>query len=543
MLKPMRLISDGCIFQRNKEIRICGAADCEEVRVKLQNGDSVLSEGSTKVQGGSFTLILPKREAGGPYTLRLEGGEDSVRIEDVYIGDVIQLVGQSNIEFPMSRVAETYPEEFTAPDYPLIRSFKIMERREFHEPLSDPETGAWLSVTKENLPDLSAVGYFMAKKLFTESGVAVGLIDTTLGGSAIESWMSREMLEAFPEQLAITEPYKDEEYLAKVLAQNEEHYTKWHTWIDSHDAGILEHWQKNKGGGDAAWEEITLPCIFQKHPRLKGFTGSIWFRRTFRIEGEKAGKEALLWFGTMTDSDEIFINGVSVGKTEYCYPPRRYEIPAGLLKEGENEITIRMLVERGTGRVTDGKVYGILYGDGKRRTDGFYESAEGYEVIRLDGAWSYRIGTTAEKIEPTDFVSWKPTALYNGMLHPCTFFSIGGIFFYQGESNLLATEIYEEEFKSLVEGYRKLWRDEDLPFVYVLLPQFDLVTYEPDGTDESNTHWEDMQSCQRACANIRGTYMVEAIETGEINDLHPQQKKEIGELAADYFEGVLDKLA
>ncbi len=535
MLKPMRLISDGCIFQRNKEIRICGETDCNKISAELWEGESLLSEAAVDVQEGSFTLILPQRKAGGPYTLKLQGGEDTLTISDVYIGDVIQLVGQSNIEFPMSRVMETYPEEFEAPDLPMIRSFKIVERREFHTPLSDPETGAWLPVREDTLPDFSAVGYFMAKKLFAKSGVAVGLIDTTLGGSAIESWMSKEMLEAFPKQLEIVEPYKDETYLEKVLAENEEHYTSWHTWIDIHDAGLQESWQEKQSGNDDGWEDITLPCIFQKEPRLKGFTGSIWFRRSFQIDADKAGKEALLWFGTMTDSDEIFINGVSVGKTEYCYPPRRYEIPAGLLKEGENIITIRMLVEKGTGRVTDGKVYGILYGDGKRSTDGFYESAEGYEVVRLDGPWTYRIGTASEKIEPTDFVSWKPTALYNGMLHPCTKYNIKGIFFYQGESNLLATDIYEAEFRTLVSSYRKLWRDETLPFVYVLLPQFDLVTYEPDGTDEKNTHWEDMQSCQRACADIPGTYLVEALETGEINDLHPQRKKEMGELAAAYF--------
>ncbi|MCR5283562.1 MAG: hypothetical protein K6E18_09345 [Lachnospiraceae bacterium] len=536
MLQPIRLISDGCIFQRNKEIRICGAADCEQVRAKLSDGKSVLEEAQADVKEGRFTLLFSKRRAGGPYSLKICGGADTVTVSDVYIGDVIQLVGQSNIEFPMSRVSETYPEEFEAPDEPLIRSFKIVERREFHTPLSDMETGAWLPVKADTLPDFSAVGYFMAKKLLAETGVAVGLIDTTLGGSAIESWMSREMLEAFPEQLGVVEPYLDEAYLAGVLAKNEENTNAWHTWVDAHDAGLLEKWYQEEQGKDADWEEITLPCIFQRHPKLKGFTGSIWFRRSFQIEADRAGEKALLWFGTMTDGDEIFINGVSVGKTEYCYPPRRYEIPAGLLKEGENVITIRLLVEKGCGRVTDGKVYGILYGNGKRSTDGFTESAEGYDIVGLSGKWTYRIGTVSEKIEPVDFVSWKPTALYNGMLHPCTQFSIGGIFFYQGESNLLATDIYEKEFRTLVDGYRKLWRDDDLPFVYVLLPQFDLVTYEPDGTDESNTHWEDMQACQRACSDIPFAYLAEAAETGEINDLHPQRKKEIGELAAGYLE-------
>ncbi|MBR4759910.1 MAG: hypothetical protein IK078_07175 [Lachnospiraceae bacterium] len=532
MLRLSRLISDGCIFQRNKEIRITGWTDGETIEVQLLAKENLLALAITKVAGGSFTAILPAMEVGGPYELQVSSGkvDDAINISDIYIGDVFQLVGQSNIEFPMSRVKESYPEEFDNPDIPLIRTFKVVEHREFHGPLSELETGEWKAVKAETLPDFSAVGYFMAKKLYTETGIPVGLIDTTLGGSTIESWMSAEMLADFPEQKKIAETYRDDAYLEKVLRENEENATAWHAWIDEHDAGIAQRWHHESYPD--AWDDITLPCIFKNDPRLNGFTGSIWLKRTFSIDGTKTGKQALLWFGTMTDSDEIFINGTSVGKTDYCYPPRRYEIPAGLLKEGENDITVRLLVEKGTGRVTDGKVYGILFGNGKRVTDGFTEQAEGFEVIRLDGAWKYRIGTRSEKIQPTDFVSWKPTALYNGMLYGCTFFNIGGLMFYQGEGNILVTDIYPDEFKTMVNGYRKLWRDEDLPIVYVQLPEFDLVTYEPDGTDEVNTYWENMQKCQETCADLPKVTMIKTIGSGEQNDLHPQRKKGIGVDAA-----------
>ena len=576
MLRLSRLISDGCIFQRNKEIRIIGWTDTETVSVWMrkkenpsggapfddpgyQNADNERTY-TGKAENGFFTATLSAMEAGGPYELTIGNGkaEDTVTVKDVYIGEVIQLIGQSNIEFPMSRVRESYPEEFENPDYPLIRTFKVTERREFHEPLLQLETGQWRSVQAETLPGFSAVGYFMARKMFEEEGIPVGLIDTTLGGSTIESWMSEEMLGAFPEQLEIAQTYKDDAYLAKVLKENEENAAAWHEWIDAHDAGIAQRWyemrseeviesennakrsaeseteQETERGmkDNDGWEEINLPCIFINDPRLKGFTGSIWFRRTFYVDSMKAGEKALLWFGTMTDSDEIFLNGVSIGRTEYCYPPRRYEIPAGLLKEGENEITVRLLVEKGTGRVTDGKVYGILFGNGKRETDGFYERAQGFEVLRLDGTWRCKIGTRSEKIRPTDFVSWKPTALYNGMLYGCTFFNIRGILFYQGEGNILNADIYPDEFSSMVAGYRRLWRDEDLPIVYVQLPEFDLVTYEPDGTDDINTWWENMQAVQESCTDIKGVSMIKTIGSGEINDLHPQRKKGIGEDAA-----------
>ena len=224
MLRLSRLISDGCIFQRNKEIRITGWTDGETIEVQLLAKENLLALAITKVAGGSFTAILPAMEVGGPYELQVSSGkvDDAINISDIYIGDVFQLVGQSNIEFPMSRVRESYPEEFENPDIPLIRTFKVVEHREFHGPLAELETGEWKAVTAETLPDFSAVGYFMAKKLYEETGVPIGLIDTTLGGSTIESWMSAEMLSAFPEQQKIAETYRDDAYLEKVLQENEE---------------------------------------------------------------------------------------------------------------------------------------------------------------------------------------------------------------------------------------------------------------------------------------------------------------------------------
>ena len=89
-----------------------------------------------------------------------------------------------------------------------------------------------------------------------------------------------------------------------------------------------------------------------------------------------------------------------VGHTDYQYPPRKYEIPEGLLREGENTIVIRVKCENGHGRFTDGKKYALWNDE---------------EEIDLTGKWYYEIGAACEQIEPTDFVNWKPTGLYNGM--------------------------------------------------------------------------------------------------------------------------------
>ena len=70
---------------------------------------------------------------------------------------------------------------------------------------------------------------------------------------------------------------------------------------------------------------------------LENFSGLLHLKRTFEVPKELAGKSAILKMGTLVDSDRIFINGEKVGETGYCFPPRIYPVPEGLLKAGENE--------------------------------------------------------------------------------------------------------------------------------------------------------------------------------------------------------------
>ena len=86
----------------------------------------------------------------------------------------------------------------------------------------------------------------------------------------------------------------------------------------------------------------------------------MWFCRKFTVPGELAGKEAKIWLGTIVDSDTVYINGVEVGHTDYQYPPRKYVIPAGLLREGENSVVIRVKCQNGQGRFTPGKTYAVF---------------------------------------------------------------------------------------------------------------------------------------------------------------------------------------
>ena len=506
-LRLPRLISDGMILQQKKQIKMWGF-DRPGRKVML----SFLGEEYVAVADGPgrFEAVLPPMEPGGPYNLYIgnENGEEIV-VTDILIGDVWLCAGQSNMELPMERVKDRYPEEIRECSEPFIRTFKVIEHSDFHGPLRELQSGSWEKADTGTILKFSATAYFFAKQMYQMTGVPVGLINTSLGGSRIQSWMSREMLQGDVEDLLLAEKYADDAFVAGQLERNQENMEAWHRNLDEQDQGLKRNFKELKAP-EPSFKEVSIPFFF-RDTQLQGFIGSVWFLRNFQVTGGLAGKAAKLWLGTIVDSDTVYINGVMVGHTDYQYPPRKYEIPEGLLREGENTIVIRVKCENGHGRFTDGKKYALWNDE---------------EEIDLTGKWYYEIGAACEQIEPTDFVNWKPTGLYNGMVAPCRPYTLAGILWYQGESNTHVPEVYLELMKRMVAGYRKEW-GEELPFLYVQLPNFAIDRYDSDA-DETGQGWPVVRELQRRAKKLPRVGMAVTMDLGEDNDLHPLNKKEVG---------------
>ncbi len=546
-LQLSRLLSDGMVVQHGRRIHIWGKDEPGSRIVLAFMGESY----NTAVnEEGCFEFFLPASEPGGPYEMILkdDAGEEKV-IRDVLVGDVFFCSGQSNMELPMARVKDRYPEEVAGCENDRIRTFKITECGDFHGPLEELGSGSWVCAAADTIMDFSATGYFFAAELYKMTGVPVGFINASLGGSRMESWLGREMIEdeiPYPqvedrdlgkrsqedygqakeaqrkEWLREADTYADDSFVAGQLEKNERQSRTWHDALDAGDLGLLQNWER-EDVELCEWKQAVLPFFF-KDTELKGFIGSVWFRRSFFVPAKYAGRPMHLWLGTIVDSDTVYVNGSPVGHTDYQYPPRKYEIPSGLLREGENSIVIRVKCENGYGRFTPGKKYAVW--------------TDEYE-IDLRGTWYYRIGASCGQIAETDFVNWKPTGLYNGMTAPCHAYTIGGIVWYQGEANTHKPDTYLDGMKAMIGGYRKKWNDESIPFYIVQLPNFliDLLT-EEDSWREDGVHilnpgmtesgWREIREKQRLAQAIPNTYMVVTMDLGEDNDLHPLNKKEIG---------------
>ena len=172
-----KLLQKGCVLQRGEKTRVWGWCDPgQEVQIQLQgkNG-SALADAQ-----GRFEAYLENLLPGGPFTLKLQAGTEMQEVTPVYVGDVFVCAGQSNMELPMNRVQERYPEEFAKGGCPGIFVYKAVEDAEFTAPLEDHREGAWHTCMGEELQDVSAFSYFFGKFVKEKYKIPVGIINTSL---------------------------------------------------------------------------------------------------------------------------------------------------------------------------------------------------------------------------------------------------------------------------------------------------------------------------------------------------------------------------
>lgn len=530
-LRLSKLFGEGCVLQRGEQTRIWGWC-MPGVRVSVRIGEKC-GEG-TADRDGRFEVVFSKLEEGGAFRLTVKSDqEEQVVVEQVFVGEVFVCAGQSNMELPMRRVRERFPEEFWGAGEPDVHVYKVSEHYEFGGPIEDHVQAEWISCGSENLEEISAFSYFFGKFLRENQGVPVGILNLSLGGTPIEAWMSEEVLKRWPEKsqekckessqeyLEIRKKFQDGAYCRRLMEEKEEEERKWYQEIERQERAF------ETDAGE--WKEIRVPGSLAA-AGLDDFCGCVWLKRKFEVPKEGAGRRALLRFGTMTDSDQIFVNGVFVGETGYCYPPRRYPIPEGVLREGSNEILIRLVCRNGKGRITTGKPYEILWKDPCSPPK--KEGEEELKPIDLEGCWEYQVRAVCEPAPEQEFINRKPTGLFQGMTAPCLSYHVRGVVWYQGESNDCQPERYGELLRGMIADWRRQWRQEKLPFLVVQLPAC--------GVDiAKNEAWPKIREAQQEAAVLEDVAVTVNLDLGEANDLHPLNKKSVAFRASLAARGMI----
>ena len=521
-----QLFQNGMVLQRNKPIPVWGKADAGEAVVITLNKKKVET---TADSDGRWRVDLPKMKAGGPFELQV----NDVTISDVLIGDVWLLSGQSNIDVTIERVYPNYTDEIDNFSLDKVRLFRVQNETSTHGVKDDirPTSINWKPLTKQNAWLFSAVGSFLGKRMFEKTGVAQGVIVNSWGGTPIEAWISVDsLMKDYPMLIKRLAFYQNDQYVRAQAQANNEANKRWSELLDNVDGVQAYHLSTYK---DDDWKTID-----QNNWTWRG-TGSVWLRQHITIDKEHAGKPARLLLGTLYDQDVTFLNGKRIGSTGYQYPPRRYDIPEGLLQEGDNVIAIRFINKGGAVHFIPEKPYMLCFGD-----DRLSQNPMPKDVIPLSPSWKFHLGAEMPPCPGGD-VSLQniPTTLYNAVLYPLAPYAISGIVWYQGESNTGNPRPYERYLTTMINNWRALWQQPQLPFVVVQLANYDgrqqtgmpsPIVYQ---AEPANSNWAQLREAQRQVAKkMDYVELASAIDLGETVDIHPLRKREVAERIGICFD-------
>jgi len=189
------ILTSHMVVQRDLPVHVWGmAAPGETVTVSFRGESRTTTAGRL----GRWSLYLKPGAAGGPFQMTVQGSPapaaaetstppaSPIVLDDILVGDVWLASGQSNMEFEM-RKAATAAQDLPHAANPRIRLLMVKHiAADFEQP--DADTAGWTESTPETAKDFSAAAWYFAREIELREKVPVGVIDSTWGGTVVESW-------------------------------------------------------------------------------------------------------------------------------------------------------------------------------------------------------------------------------------------------------------------------------------------------------------------------------------------------------------------
>lgn len=487
--------SSHMVLQRDKLNSIWGwSTPGSQVQVSINGSKAV---GTADASGKWMVKIKPPK-VGGPYKLTIEGLQ-KVELDDILVGDVWICSGQSNMEMGVAMTKNAKEEIAKATDSQIrlfmgskVTSLKPAEVNQGSWAVCSPE-----AVAKAGWGGFSAVGYYFGRHLRQKIGVPIGLIQTAWGGSAAEAWTSTE-------GLASVKDFDNQVAQAKNQASGNA--------VSTQD--LIEQWvTKNSPQPQVAdtHRTVKLPGT-TRQLGMDGKRRVYWFHRTLNLKKEQTG-QPWLTVGSVEGADALYINGKRVMAGNSILMWQAAQMPAGILKEGENDLWFRLVDLNGNGGVTNLQ-FNMDFGPGGR--------------VELGGTWDIYPGEELDKLPKFPPMiegnpNW-PTVLYNAMLSPFQPMAIKGAIWYQGETNVGRGEQYSRLLPALITDWRKGFGQGDFPFLVVQLANYGRKHSEP-----SESGWSELQEAQAAAVKeVNNAALACTIDIGMGNDIHPTNKQDVG---------------
>ncbi|HEY2649437.1 MAG TPA: sialate O-acetylesterase [Puia sp.] len=512
------LFGDHMVIQRNQSVPIWGWSSPNEkiiVHFNQQQKKTVADK------NGKWRINLDPEPAGGPFELNVQG-KNVVIIHDLLVGEVWLCSGQSNMEFQL-KSAKDADTEISAAGFPEIRQIKI--------PLTissisreDIAPAKWIVCSSKTAGDFTAVGYFFAREIQKRIHVPVGLINSTWGGTMIESWTSHGAFESSPEFKSLADSMKERD-IGPLIKERQKKLEAQVSSIEKniHDTIPETEW-KNPSYNSSGWPAISVCCLWENQQLgLSGLDGIVWYRKEIDLDSGVAVSPVILSLGRIDDNDETYVNGIWVGSTKNWEEKRNYHVPAAVFKPGKNLIAVRVEDTGGGG--------------------GFYDDSATINlktetgIIPLGDDWHFRVAKIAGNgggIGPNDY----PGLLFNAMVNPLIPYGIRGVLWYQGEANADRAYQYRTAFPLMIGDWRQHWGQGNFPFYFVQLASFNAAN----GNSEKGSSWAELREAQTYTLKLPATGMSVTDDIGESNDIHPKNKKDVGlRLASIALNNIYDK--
>lgn len=527
-----KVYSDHMVLQRDREIRISGTAEPGgEVSIEFAGEKRTATAGAD----GVWRALFPAMKAGGPHSMTVSGKNAALKLEDILIGEVWVCSGQSNMAFTTRSARNAEAELAGAANQPKLRLLSVNRRISAGKIAPDVETMGWELCTPRSAAGFSAIGYFFGRDLARDLDIPVGMINSTWGGTPIESWISAAgYADAGLDDLADRAAGLPKTGYAEVLKTRGKALVEWEKKFFGDHADAVRAaagWAKDPLPEPEKWKTVTVPANLSSYGIDRN--GVFWLRKTVNIPEELAGKDLDLSLSTIDDCDEVFFNGEKVGATgidtpQYWSVLRHYPVPGRLVRAGANTVAVRVIDHAFDGGI-GGNARNLYLGTGTTRIPLAGDDWKMRPEFLLEKDFPVRPGA------PTDPALYHPASLYNAMIAGLQRFPVRGVLWYQGEGNTGNAKLYARTFPALIESWRKEWNDPGQIFIFAQLSSLEANAprhqplpadfYEKLQPRESN--WAALRESQSSVLRLPNTGMAVTTDVGDPVDIHPTDKQTV----------------
>lgn len=512
-LQLAQIFADHMVLQRDKPLPVWGwAKPGTTVTVVLDN----VTQSTKTNANGQWKATLRPMDAGGPFVLKVSADKTVLEFKDVFIGEVWLCSGQSNMEWPVSQSDNAITEIKRARDG-KIRHIKLETDLSLtpKEDIARPRA-SWTVCSPQTVPDFTAAGYFFARQLREQLGedVAIGLVNSTWGGSQAEAWISRDGMAATEGLKEHADNYPANWELADAaLKARVARYCFGASGIPA-DIADLEAQYVLPGYDFTKWPAAQAPLSWDWQG-IWAFRGRGYMACHFEIAEFLTDSAATLFLGETDNIQQILVNNTVL---ELRYTDRRAKatVPPGVLKAGKNQLMILLETQKephwaGMGLHGDGRDIKLEWSDFSLPLAG-----ENWYIMP---SWvaEHRFEHLQNNVAAT---------LYNAMIHPLVPMAMRGAIWYQGESNAARAFQYRETFPAMINDWRRAW-GEDFPFLFVQLTAFG-----KDLSANAGSWWAELREAQEKTLELPNTAMAVTLDIGNPNDIHPTNKQDVGKRLA-----------